>query len=127
MGVKVVDTSALAALLFGEAEADQIADRLSASRLVAPALLGFELANVCLIKCRRHPEQNDALRAAFNLRSRMRIEELAVNHDESLALAATTGLTAYDASYLWLARRLNAELVTLDRQLGKAAAKLAAQ
>ena len=125
MAVKVVDASALAALLFGEPEAEQIAGRLTAARLVAPALLGFELANVCLIKCRRHPGQNDTLRTAFALRSRMQVEEIAVDQDESLALAATTGLTAYDASYLWLARRLDAELVTLDRQLGKAAAKLA--
>lgn len=125
--VKVVDASALAALLFGEPEAEQIAGRLAASRLVAPALLGFELANVCLIKRRRHPDQDDALKAAFGLRLRMRVEEIAVDHDESLALAAMTGLTAYDASYLWLARRLDAELVTLDRQLGKAAAKLTPQ
>jgi predicted nucleic acid-binding protein len=37
-----------------------------------------------------------------------------------LELAAATGLTAYDASYLWLARRLGADLVTLDKQLAKA-------
>ena len=124
MAVKVINASALAALLFGEPEADQVAGRLAAFRLVAPALLGFELANVCLIKCRRHPDQNDVLRAALSLRSRLQVEEIAVDHDESLALAATTGLTAYDASYLWLARCLDAELVTLDRQLGRAAAKL---
>jgi len=45
---------------------------------------------------------------------------MAVDHDGVLALAASTGLTAYDASYLWLARRLSADLVTLDRQLAQA-------
>ncbi len=125
MAVRVVDASALAALLFGEPEAEHIAGQLTDSRLVAPALLGFELANVCLIKCRRHPDQNNTLRTAFALRAQMQIEEIAVDHDENLALAAATGLTAYDASYLWLARRLDAELVTLDQQLGKAAAKRA--
>jgi len=35
-------------------------------------------------------------------------------------------LTGYDASYLWLAQRLNAELVTLDRDLARAAALLRA-
>ena len=34
-----------------------------------------------------------------------------------------TGLTTYDASYLWLARDLGVELVTLDRQLAEAAEK----
>ena len=39
-----------------------------------------------------------------------------------LGLAERIGLTAYDASYLWLARRTGAELVTLDRRLAAAAA-----
>lgn len=122
MPVKVVDASALAALLFGEPEAETVAGQLSDARLVAPALLGFELANVCLIKSRRHPEQHPALTAAFRLRDRLAVEEIAVDHDETLKLAAMTGLTAYDASYLWLARQLGAELVTLDKQLAKAEA-----
>jgi hypothetical protein len=29
--------------------------------LIAPALLHFEVANLCLKKMRRHPEQRDAL------------------------------------------------------------------
>jgi predicted nucleic acid-binding protein len=120
MLVKVVDASALAALLFGEPEGDAVAARLTGARLVAPALLGFELANVCLIKSRRYPDQRQALAAAFRLRERLGIEEVAVDHDAMLALATETGLTAYDASYLWLARRLRAELVTLDRQLARA-------
>ena len=37
-------------------------------------------------------------------------------------LAERTGLTAYDASYLWLARRMRSELVTLERQLEAAGA-----
>lgn len=122
MAVKVVDASALAALLFGEPEAEAVAGRLRDARLVAPALLRFELANVCLIKSRRHPDQQPVLTAAFRLRDRLAVEEVAVDHDGALELAATTGLTAYDASYLWLARKLGAELVTLDKQLAKAEA-----
>jgi predicted nucleic acid-binding protein len=122
MRVKVVDASAIAALLFGEPEADAIARRLGNARLVAPALLGFELANVCLIKVRRYPEQRVALTTAFRLRDRLAVDEVAVDHDGTLELAAATGLTAYDAGYLWLARQLGAELVTLDKQLAKAEA-----
>ena len=121
MPVKVVDASALAALLFGEPEAEAIVSRLGDARLVAPSLLGFELTNVCLIKSRRHPEQRSSLTAAFGLRARLAVEEVAVDHDGALELALTTGLTAYDASYLWLTRQLGAELVTLDKQLATAA------
>jgi predicted nucleic acid-binding protein len=120
MAVKVVDASAFAALLFGEPEAEAIARQLGDARLVAPALLAFELANVCLVKARRHPDQKTALMAAFRLRSRLGVEEVAVDHDRALELAAATGLTAYDAAYLWLSRQLGAELVTLDQQLAEA-------
>ena len=119
MPVKVVDASALAALLFGEPEAEAVAGELGDARLVAPVLLGFELANLCLTKARRRPEQRPALTAAFQLRDRLAVEEVAVDHDGILELAATTGLTAYEASYLWLAQQLGAELVTLDKQLAK--------
>jgi len=120
--VKVVDTSALAALLFGEPEAEEVAGALDGARLVAPGLLGFELANVYVTKCRRYPHQREALLAAFQLRDRFGTQEIAVDHAATLEIALTTGLTAYDASYLWLARQLGAELVTLDKELQRAAA-----
>jgi predicted nucleic acid-binding protein len=117
---RVVDASALAALLFGEPEAEAVATRLEGMRLAAPSLLTFELANVCLVKCRRHPAQRGALRAALALRASLGIEVVEVDHDAVVALALETSLTAYDASYLWLARRLGAELVTLDKALAAA-------
>jgi hypothetical protein len=64
-------------------------------------LLVFELANVCLTKSRRHPEQQPALMAAFRLRGQLGGEEdVTVDHNSALELAVATGLTAYDASYL---------------------------
>jgi predicted nucleic acid-binding protein len=118
--VKVVDASALAALLFGEPEAETVADQLEGARFVAPSLLAFELANVCLMKCRRHHDQRVALLAGFGLRARLGVEEIAVDNAGVLDLALKTGLTAYDASYLWLARLLGADLVTLDKELARA-------
>jgi predicted nucleic acid-binding protein len=121
MTIKVIDASPLAALLFGEPEAAAVVGRLGDARLVAPSLLGFELANIRLLKCRRHPEQGPVLTRAFRLRGRLGVEEVAVDHEGAIEPAVETGLTAYDASYLWLSRRLGAELVTLDRQLAAAA------
>jgi predicted nucleic acid-binding protein len=120
-GVKVVDASAVAALLFGEPEADAIAAQLDGARLTAPRLLAFELANVCLMKCKRHPAQREALLAAFQLFGRLGVEEATVDHARVLELGLETGLTAYDASYLILARQLQVELVTLDKKLDRAA------
>jgi predicted nucleic acid-binding protein len=119
--VKVVDASALAALLFGEPDAETVAGRLDGARLVAPSLFLFELANVCLVKCRRHPAQRDALLAGFAMRGQLGVDEVAVDHTAVLDLALASNLTVYDASYLWLARQLDAELVTLDAALDRAA------
>ena len=98
-GVKVVDASALAALVFGEPEAEAVAERLEHARLVAPVLLDFEFANVCLTKMRRHPARREMLRAAFRLAGRLEVETVAVDHGAALDLAEATGLTVYDASY----------------------------
>lgn len=119
---KIVDVSAIAALLFQEPKGEAIADQIEGFRLVSPSLFSYELINVCMMKCRRFPVDRDLFLAAFAQRDRLNIEELAVDHDGVIALASQTGLTAYDASYLWLARRLGAELVTLDAALLKTGA-----
>jgi predicted nucleic acid-binding protein len=118
MPVKVVDASAIGALVFGEPAAEDIAARLSGATLAAPALLAFEIANIAVKKLRRHPQQRAALLAAHAFSLRLSIEIVAVDTAAVLSVAEETGLTAYDASYLWLARELHSELVTLDAALG---------
>ena len=114
--IRVIDASALAALVFDEPEADAIAERIHGCDLVAPTLLDFEMANVCLVKLRRHNASRAALLAAFAMPG-LRIETVCVDQPAVVLLAEQTGLTAYDASYLWLARALGAGLITLDREL----------
>ena len=122
MAVKVVDASALGALVFGEPEAETVAKQLSTSTLVAPQLLWFELASIAFKKATKHPGLVDQIREAFRMAGRLTIENLAVDHLEVIELATQTRITTYDASYLWLARKTGGELVTLDKRLGKAAA-----
>jgi len=116
----VVDASAIAAVVFNEPSSDDVVARLGDARLIAPSLLPYELANVYVIKVRRYPDQKAGLDQAFSLLGSLDIELVAVSADGAGALACETGLTAYDAAYLWLARRLGLELVTLDRKLGAA-------
>ena len=117
MAIKIVDASALAALLFGEPEAEAVVVRLEEASLIAPALLAFEIANVCLKKLRRCPERRDSLLAAFAMYDRMPIEIVEVDHADTLRLAEASGLSSYDAAYLWLAQTTAGELVTLDKRL----------
>jgi predicted nucleic acid-binding protein len=117
MSVKVVDSSAVAAILFAEPEADKIAAGLESSSLVTSALLPFEVANVCLKKMHRSPRRRNELLSAFAYLQRMELETRQVELEDVLLLAEQVGLTAYDAAYLWLARDLSAELITLDSSL----------
>jgi predicted nucleic acid-binding protein len=116
----VVDASALAALLFGEPSGPEMAFRLNGRGLFAPTLIRYELASVCLRKARAEPAMDGKLRAALGLYSRLGVREVQVPPDVLPEVARRTGLTACDAAYLWLARDLGAELLTLDRSLQQA-------
>ena len=120
MAVKVVDASALGALVLGEPEAETVEKQLSTPTLVAPQLLWFELASIAFKKAAKHPGLVDQIREAFRMAERLTIEILAVDHLDVIDLAAQARLTTYDASYLWLARKTGGELVTLDKRLNKA-------
>ncbi len=52
------------------------------------------------------------------------IEIVEVDHFGVVNLADETGLTTYDASYLWLARRLKGDLITRDSKMQRAAKSL---
>ena len=119
MRLVVVDASAIGALIFGEPEADEIAVRLSNATMAAPALLWFEVANVCVKKMRAHPSLREKISEALALGRNLPIQIVDVDHGETVKLAMKTELTAYDASYLWLAQTLGVEIVTLDKMLLK--------
>lgn len=121
MRVRVVDASALGALVFGEPKAQEIANLLTDVRIIAPALLWFDLASICLKKIKTHRAQTEKLLMAFRLASQMSIEIVEVDHEAVIELARNIQLTTYDGSYLWLALHLDADLVTLDERLVKAA------
>jgi predicted nucleic acid-binding protein len=117
MTVKVVDASALAALLFGEPDAEAIEARLRNAILVAPRLIEYELGNTCRKKCHRHPEVAPLLTANLQLLEELDLQMHDVDYVSVLDLAEHAIVSYYDASYLWLARQLGAELVTLDGRL----------
>ena len=120
---KVVDASAIAAILFDELDSEVVSAVLAGAKLFAPPLLWFELTSVCLKKCRARPDERAGLYAAFARRSRLGVTETAVDPGEVVRLAVATGLSGYDASYLWLARQRGLELVTLDQKLARVAAE----
>lgn len=119
----VADASALAAIIFEEPAADTVDPQLRAAELWAPTILQFELANVAWKKIRRNPSKGveilGALRAFFADRP---IEWVDIDVTDVVLIAQQTGLTPYDASYVWLAGSIGADLVTLDTRIAATAA-----
>jgi predicted nucleic acid-binding protein len=128
-----VDVSVAAAWLLPD-EASDAADQLVAQALAgaismqAPGLWAWEVGNVLRMATVRkritRSHWSTALRAMRNAAVHL---EPAPGHDRfehTLALAANTGLTFYDASYLEQAQRTQARLATLDAALLRAAKKL---
>ena len=122
---KVIDASAIAALVFGEPQADDIAERIRGASLHAPVLIDFELASVCLKKLRLYPKQRAALLAGHALVKQMAVRKHSIDTRETVLMAEQAKLTVYDTAYLWLAQTLKAELVTLDKQLSRVVESLA--
>lgn len=99
---------------------------LHGAYLYEPPLLPYELASIARAKIRRDPSRRtrilQALEIALSIDTDMELVD--VDHNAVVRLALTTGLTTYDASYLYLARTLGIPLVTFDRQLQAAADKV---
>lgn len=118
--ILVVDASAIASVLFGEPEGPTIRAHCRGETLVAPRLIDFELANAALKRIRREPSREPWVLAMLTGLAALPISRVEVPTGEVVVLASRTGLSAYDASYLWLAMSCDAELVTLDQQLLRA-------
>ena len=118
---KVVDASALAALTFNEPDGPAVEVRLSGAALYAPRLIEVEMASVCLKKIRNAGYPRDVVMRLYLAYPNVGIRKMDVEFVEAIELAERLQLSLYDASYLWLARHLGAELVTLDEKLAKAA------
>ncbi len=90
--------------------------------MFAPELLKFELASVAAKKVRRCPADAAKIMAALAavLGAACRIVWQDIDATDVVLVAQATGTTTYDASYLWLAGSLGADLVTLDAQLAAA-------
>jgi predicted nucleic acid-binding protein len=110
------------------AETDALLDRVRDEGAVVPALWHLELGNVLL-----QAEKRGRI-AAGDVTTRLElIAELPITTDhetsarawrETLSLARAQGLTSHDASYLELAIRRGLPLLTRDRDLAAAAARL---
>jgi predicted nucleic acid-binding protein len=120
----VIDASAALGLVFPDESVDdeRLQHVVRDGQLHAPAIWSFECANALTTAVRRgRMAPAVAVRAAHLLMS-LQVEIHQESHpSDLLQTAMETGLSAYDAAYLDLARRRGGVLLTFDRGLIAAA------
>jgi predicted nucleic acid-binding protein len=120
MPANVVDASVLAAIAFQEPRFAEAVALLENTELHASALMAYELTSVARKKALLYPSLVQELVANLEDALSADVQWAEVNHREVLALALATGLSTYDASYLYLAHTLNVPIVTFDERLQRA-------
>jgi predicted nucleic acid-binding protein len=118
---KVIDASAAVAILFDELTREAVIEEIGDAELFAPTLLPFEVGNACMKKIKARPAELHSMLGGFAAYQDLTVQEVSVDRIGVATLAQRERLSFYDAAYLWLARELGAELVTLDEKLAKAA------
>lgn len=117
----VCDASAIVALLLDSGFAGRWAtSELSNAELLAPSLIGFEVANIM----RRHElaglvSADQAAQAHIDLLD-LSIEQWPYELIAKRAWELRQNLSIYDGSYVALAELTNAALVTLDKRIASA-------
>jgi len=118
---RVLDASAVGALVFAEPDADRVEAVTTAAELLAPTLLPFEVASICRKKCRAAPEYRERFLSSLDRFAGMDMHYVEVDQVEATSLALQLAITTYDAAYVWLAIEHNGFLVPLDRDVANAA------
>jgi predicted nucleic acid-binding protein len=121
---RVVDASVLGALFFREQRADEAEAYVAGHQLFEPTLLAYEMASVALKKSKLTPTHADRIRDALTRALSADVRWADVDQPAVLDLALGTGLSSYDATYLYVAQTLQLPLVTFDRRLQVAADEL---
>lgn len=122
----VIDSSFVLAKLFPDeinSSVEELFDKLKKQKvyLFAPFILSFEVLNglVAGVLSKRV-----SVKIANELGKKfleLEIELVDINYLETLELAQKYALSFYDASYLWIAKKNNTSLLTLDKKLAKIA------
>lgn len=117
MADRVVDASVFAAAYFRESREGEAQRLITGQDVVAPTLVNYEMASIARRKATATPQQAQIILDDLRDFLQFHIQRLDVDYPQVVDLALLTGLSTYDASYLYLARQMNLPLITFDRQL----------
>lgn len=125
----VLDNSAALGMLLpderGDAYSTQLLEQSAEVQFIVPTLWRYEIANGLNMALRRARIEKTDLTWIYSEIKNLDIQVMdeGQSTETLVATAQRSGLTGYDAAYLELALRMNAQLATSDKQLKAAAEK----
>lgn len=113
-----LDTSALIAILLGEASKPELVRLTKGHELIAPQSLHWEMANAFSAKFKRKPRtlSLEEARAALELYKTIPLRFVDIALDRAVEIAHELDIYAYDAFMLAATERYSAPLLSLDNR-----------
>ncbi|MCK4449071.1 MAG: type II toxin-antitoxin system VapC family toxin [Anaerolineae bacterium] len=123
----VVDTSVIIAVIANEPEREALVELTTGADLIAPRSVHWEIGNAFSAMLRRERIKVEQAIQAVKLYQRIPIRFVDVELEESLQIADTLGIYAYDAYLIRCALKYKSPLISLDRKLVSAAKRMKAR
>jgi len=120
----VIDTSAVLAVIVAEPERAGIVKMTSGHELIAPGSIPWEVGNAFSAMLKQRRLDLAQAQQGLHIFEAVRLRIVAIDLRNAIAIADQTKMYAYDAYILDCAQRYNAPLLTLDRNLKRAAVKV---
>lgn len=116
----MLDASVVVKVLWPEEDSDIVRSMLGRGRtIVAPDLMRFEVTNVIRFTESLESKDRQPALALFNLLPISFVPSDAELVTDALSIALARNVSAYDASYVAVARRLGTSLLTADEKFVK--------
>ena len=122
----VVDTSTIIAVIANEPERETLVELTTGADLIAPRSVHWEIGNAFSAMLRRDRIKIEQAIQAVRLYQQIPIRFVDVELEESLKIADTLGIYAYDAYLIRCALKYKSPLISLDRKLVNAAKEMKA-
>ena len=127
----VLDCSVVLAWCLPDEQSDyaaQTLDLLLDQQAIVPPLWHLEVMNVLLMAQRRNRLEKDKISNILQTLSNLNIstdkKHIEINEPNFISFAVKHQITSYDAAYLYLAKRENIPLATLDKKMKQIAQNL---
>ena len=113
----VADASAILSVILGEPTANAIRKATSGYFLYSPSCIEYEMCNALSALVKKSSIVSKQAVEAYHEFEKVPLALIAPEFDQSLLLACSEEIYAYDAFYLFCAKKLGVPLLTLDKKL----------